>query len=543
MIRTGVLNGGVNLNHDYMFNKALSHILSEGVLLSSGGELEVTTNQVASGAAFVEVTRTTVTPNETFLVPVEVTTDTVVDTSGDGYIIIRMDDDMINDGTIITEQDGSGIATLEKVASLPSSNYLLLATLSSGVITDARTYTRSSNRVTEKTRFYAVDTGSANSIVATIPNLEALTAGLEIMVKIAANNTTSVVANINGFGAIAVKKRYSSDMVSGDLLAEQFATLVYDAVNNTWQCLSVTSTVGAGLSKATQGQSETGSDDSAYMTPLQTAYSVDYRNRVSSRVAGESFTSGTYLVYVHTDGKVYKSSNATEASCKIEGWITVTSTININDAISYYSIGKLSEVTMSGMTAGPQYLSTGGQVTATKPSLSGSAPILKVGSAKNSTLLIIEPQRIARRMSGTYSTTGTTTTSDVITTNFPIGRISFNKRVDLEQFNASTDYRSIHSRYTIDTEISQMVLRSEYYRPGTSGIGSFHNGSVSVSGSYTNSYYGYSESNNQGIMTETITFNGTYTTATIAYAVTGAGAGTVNFDRYVVWEAEERLFS
>ncbi len=543
MIRTGVLNGGANLNHDYMFNKALSHILSEGVLFSSGGELEVTTNQVASGAAFVEVVRTTTTPNETFLVPVEVTANTVVDTSGNGYIIIRMDDDMINDGTLITAQDGSGIATLEKVASLPSSNYLLLATLSSGVITDARTYARSSNRVTEKTRFYAADTGSANSIVATIPNLEALTAGLEIMIKIAANNTTAVVANINGFGAIPVKKRYSSDMVTGDLLAEQFATLVYDAVNDTWQCLSVTATVGAGLSKATQGQSETGSDDSAYMTPLQTAYSIDYRDKVSSRVAGESFTSGTYLVYVHTDGKVYKSSNATEASCKVEGWITVTSTININDAISYYSIGKLSEVTMSGMTAGIQYLSTGGQVTATKPSLSGTAPILKVGSAKTSTLLIIETQRIARRMSGTYTTTGTTTTSDTITTNFPIGRIAFDKRVDLEGFDYKNNYRSIHSRYVVDTEISQMVLRADYYTAGNSGYGYFSSGGALVNGTYQNSYMGYSESNNQAVMTETITFNGAYTTATIAYAVIGAGAGTVNFDRYVVWEAEERLFS
>jgi hypothetical protein len=51
--------------------------------------------------------------------------------------VIELDQDMINDGSA-NSLDGTGIATVGKVAVLPTENYLQLASLSGGVITDTR---------------------------------------------------------------------------------------------------------------------------------------------------------------------------------------------------------------------------------------------------------------------------------------------------------------------------------------------------------------------------------------------------------------------
>ena len=93
-----ILNG-TNLTRDHGIQSMPSSILTEGVMQNNENELEVTTNQVDTGLCFVEVTRTTVTPNETFKVPVRITAAETIDTSGTGYVIVRIDQDKVNDGS------------------------------------------------------------------------------------------------------------------------------------------------------------------------------------------------------------------------------------------------------------------------------------------------------------------------------------------------------------------------------------------------------------------------------------------------------------
>ena len=133
---TQILNG-TNLNRDAGFSSLVSSYIKEGVRSSFGNDLVITTNQCDTGMAFIECTRTSVTPNEIFLVPVLVDVAETIDTSGDGYIIIELDQAKINDGSA-NSLDGTGIATVKKVSSLPSANFLELASLASGVITDTR---------------------------------------------------------------------------------------------------------------------------------------------------------------------------------------------------------------------------------------------------------------------------------------------------------------------------------------------------------------------------------------------------------------------
>jgi len=131
-----ILNGS-NLSRDNGFQAAPTAIIVPGVVKSKDNECEVTTNQVNTGRVFVEVTRTSVTPNQTFLIPVDITAAESIDTSGTGYVIVRVSDTAVDDGSA-SSADGTDIATIEVVASLPSRNYLTLASLSSGTITDER---------------------------------------------------------------------------------------------------------------------------------------------------------------------------------------------------------------------------------------------------------------------------------------------------------------------------------------------------------------------------------------------------------------------
>ena len=143
-----VLNGN-NLVWDFGLCSGTSSVLVAGVRQGYENECEVTTNSVASGMAFVEVTRDSVAPVQKFLAPVLITDSTVTDTTGDGYIILKGDDTKINSGEGNSE-DGSGIFTIEKVSSLPSKNYLLLASLSSGSITDERNFLEIKENIFEK---------------------------------------------------------------------------------------------------------------------------------------------------------------------------------------------------------------------------------------------------------------------------------------------------------------------------------------------------------------------------------------------------------
>jgi len=233
-----ILNG-TNNTHDIGIQALPSYMLSAGVQKGFANECAVTLNSVATGRVFIQVTRTSVSPNETFLVPIEITAPVTVDTTGTGYVIARINISKVNDGST-NASDGSGIAVVEDVTVLPVSDpYVILATLSSGTITDARTYSEINSRPLPRDMFFSgTDSGSANAYAATFSDLKTLRDGMEFVIEIANANTGASTFSPNGLGPFAIKKNYNVALDANDFVQYFFAVLRYDAQNGVMQLMN-----------------------------------------------------------------------------------------------------------------------------------------------------------------------------------------------------------------------------------------------------------------------------------------------------------------
>jgi len=268
-----VLNG-TNLTRDNGIQSMPSAILTEGVLQNFENELEVTLNSVAAGLCFVEVTRTTVTPNETFKVPVRITAATTIDTTGTGWVIVKIDQAKVNDGSANAE-DGTGIATVEAVTVLPSDPYVILATLAAGVITDAREWSQISEYVSKNPIYYDEDVVGTDSYAISVNGVPALLDGMEFRFKAATANTGAATLNVNAIGAKTIKRRFNQDIVTGDILAGQIIEVVYDADTDTFQMLSMLASEPATLDLADTSEALDGTNDAKYMSPLKVRQAID----------------------------------------------------------------------------------------------------------------------------------------------------------------------------------------------------------------------------------------------------------------------------
>lgn len=79
---------------------------------------------------------------------------------------------------------------------------------------------------------YAADSVGTDSYAITIsPAITAYATGQVFRVKIGTANTGAATLNVNGLGAVAIKKNYNSDLATGDLLANQMIEVVYDGAS------------------------------------------------------------------------------------------------------------------------------------------------------------------------------------------------------------------------------------------------------------------------------------------------------------------------
>ena len=122
-VRTALLTSR-NINLDTDFSKYIESVTDAGII--SG--FTVTASSVAAGTAWVPCTRTN---GESIYALIQ--NFSAVSISGNGHVIIKVDDTIVDNGG--GNEDGTGIATIEVVANLPSKNYLELATISSGTVT------------------------------------------------------------------------------------------------------------------------------------------------------------------------------------------------------------------------------------------------------------------------------------------------------------------------------------------------------------------------------------------------------------------------
>ena len=125
-IRTALLTSK-NINLDTDFSKYIETVSEPGVIEG----LAVTASSVATGIAWVLCQRTN---GETIYSLVQ--NFNAVSISGDGYVIISIPQNIVDNWG--GNEDGTGIASIEVVSELPAKNYLLLATISGGTVTDNR---------------------------------------------------------------------------------------------------------------------------------------------------------------------------------------------------------------------------------------------------------------------------------------------------------------------------------------------------------------------------------------------------------------------
>lgn len=127
----GLLNGN-NLNYDYQVGLASEAIFSDSGVVVSG--IAVTSGSVASGKAIIRCVRTN---GQTVMVTYHNTAAVTVVTSGTTKVWVEVDSAKLDSGTL-NSSDGTGIASINSGAAYPASNYLPLASITSGTITDAR---------------------------------------------------------------------------------------------------------------------------------------------------------------------------------------------------------------------------------------------------------------------------------------------------------------------------------------------------------------------------------------------------------------------
>ena len=125
-VRTALLTSR-NINLDTDFSKYIETVSEPGVITG----LAVTASAVGTGQAWVPCERTN---GETIYAFVQNFNSVAI--SGDGYVIISIPQNIVDNGG--GNEDGTGIATIEVVNELPAKNYLQLATISSGTVTDTR---------------------------------------------------------------------------------------------------------------------------------------------------------------------------------------------------------------------------------------------------------------------------------------------------------------------------------------------------------------------------------------------------------------------
>lgn len=306
-----ILNGK-NQCRDFGFQAENSLILKEGVRKGYMNELAVTLNSVATGMCFIRVTRKSVTPNEVFNVPVWITSPVTVSTSGTGWIIVKIDQNKINDGSN-NSADGSGVATIENVNALPVNDpYLILATLNNGAITDARTWAGIAEEAIENPIYYDEDLGNTDSYAVTIAGVKKYIDGQLYVFKAHTTNVGAATFSINNLPPKSLRKNHSSVLADGDIVANQIVGARYNADTDFMEMESHVGNSPFALSKATVQEAQLGVEQNNYMTPATTletieAWGYSIKGTLGEAVSQNDINTLNNLVGLNTaDGKWYK---------------------------------------------------------------------------------------------------------------------------------------------------------------------------------------------------------------------------------------------
>lgn len=391
-IITALLNG-TNLNRDAHVQTPATMLLSPGVRKGFSNELAITTNSCAAGMALVEVTRTTVTPNETFLVLVNITAAETIDTSGTGYVFIQVDSSKIGDGSS-NSADGTGIATIEVDSVLPASNFLELASLSSGTITDTRVFSELNDNIFDYHKGFATDSGGTDAYAISVTGVKAYEDGQRFYFEANTANTGNATLNINSLGAKNILKNHSATLDDGDIAANMRVCVIYDADQDAFILTNqVANADSFQICSQAEAEEQPATENTKGVSPLRLQQFFSHRvNPVL--VAGENIdgSSTPELVYVsdgsggRTSGRVYRADDTTVYDDAINPIGFTYDNVTTGQNINVVTTGIISG--FSGLTIGANYYltSTAGTISTT-PSSNNVEPI---GRAISETQILIK---------------------------------------------------------------------------------------------------------------------------------------------------------
>lgn len=219
-----------NKNYDHQITALAKALLSSSCVVRwVGGGLQVTTNQVATGEAFILCTRTN---GQKVMVHVELTEAYTISTSWTKKVYIVIDQAKLDDGSA-NVVDGSGIASIGTDTSYPSGNYVALASITWGTITDARVFMDENTKLPFDI-FWVANHGDDTYTITPIVPVTTLKIWQTIcFVADVTNNGASAVAIVwyNSGTPIPIKKRFNVDTATGDIPAWSIFMGKWDGTN------------------------------------------------------------------------------------------------------------------------------------------------------------------------------------------------------------------------------------------------------------------------------------------------------------------------
>lgn len=211
--RVGLINALVSATQDKDFGALLDALTPATGFVIDGG-LAVTAGSVAAGRCLVQCTRTSTTPNGVVWAVFENTAAVTIDTTGTKKVWVGINQANIDDATQNIDANGLNIGSIQTGAAYPASNFVPLASIVGGVITDERPATtlgshvvngilklsKSADIASATTTDLSTLTGNYAHVTgtATITSFGTLAAGTEITLEFEAaatltHNATSLI--------------------------------------------------------------------------------------------------------------------------------------------------------------------------------------------------------------------------------------------------------------------------------------------------------------------------------------------------------------
>jgi len=198
-------------------------------------------------------------------------------------------------------------------------------------------------------KVYAATSGTNTYTVSLTPAITAYTAGLSLKIKFGNTNTGASTLNVDGLGAISMKKNVSLALEANDLVTGGIYECVYDGTN--FQVIGLAATSVPSASESTQGiaeiatQAETnaGTDDARIVTPLK----IQVKNGLrATKTANYPIVSGDNQTQITANSA--SVINITIDQMSTDYWVCV---VNIGAGQVNFVAG--SGVTLSGISSIP----------------------------------------------------------------------------------------------------------------------------------------------------------------------------------------------